>query len=446
MASSPWHVQGDYLESCNCEAICPCRMSGGVPGGRSTYGECFGLLSWRIADGSFDGTDLSGLNVALACRYHDDEPGSPWTIVFYVDAAGDREQRAALEAIFLGRAGGERILRLPWVRKPSFVVDVRPAEIEFDGEQVRVGERARILRDSDRGKPGRRALRHPGLRGERARVVRGRARGARRPVRLRADRQLRVPQRVPLFVLTCGITSASTSPTATRAGASTRSCSACSATTSRTRASTSTSGTTSASTQASDDRPVTRNLHVAFVARSRADVDAFWQAGVDAGYQSDGEPGERPQYSETYYGGFLLDPDGNSAEAIHTDEPRPGGNYIDHMWIGVSDLDATRRFYETVAPVVGVRIAHARPERFHVVGKRPLFRARARRPPADQNVHLAFGVPDNATVDEFHRVAVAAGYESNGPPGERPVYHAGYYGAFVLDPDGNNVEAVCHNR
>ena len=67
------------------------------------------------------------------------------------------------------------------------------------------------------------------------------------------------------------------------------------------------------------------------------------------------------------------------------------------------------------------------------------------RPPTE-NLHLAFGVPDNATVDEFHRVAVAAGYESNGPPGERPVYHAGYYGAFVLDPDGNNVEAVCHNR
>jgi hypothetical protein len=140
-----WHVSGQYLESCNCEAICPCRMVAGVAGGRSTYGECFGLLSWHIADGSSNGTDLNGLNVALACRYHDDEPGSPWTIVFYVDAAGDREQRAALEAIFLGRAGGERILRLPWVRKPSFVVDVRPAEIELDGEQLRVGERTRIL-------------------------------------------------------------------------------------------------------------------------------------------------------------------------------------------------------------------------------------------------------------------------------------------------------------
>ena len=120
-----WHVTGQYLESCNCEAICPCRMVGGVAGGRSTYGECLGLLSWHIDDGSFDGIDLSGLNVALACRYHDDEPGSPWTLVLYVDEDGDPEQREALEAIYLGRAGGERIVRLPWVRKPSFVVDVR---------------------------------------------------------------------------------------------------------------------------------------------------------------------------------------------------------------------------------------------------------------------------------------------------------------------------------
>ena len=131
--------------------------------------------------------------------------------------------------------------------------------------------------------------------------------------------------------------------------------------------------------QASDEKPVTQNLHVAFVARSRADVDAFWRAGVDAGYTSDGEPGERPQYSETYYGGFLLDPDGNSAEAIHTEEPRPGDNYIDHMWIGVSDLDATKRFYATIAPVVGVRIANTRPGALPHRRRRPLVRARARR-------------------------------------------------------------------
>ena len=80
----------------------------------------------------------------MACRYHDDEPGSPWSIVLYVDESGDTEQRAALEAIFLGAAGGERILRLPWVRKRRFVLAVRPSRIEVDGESVRVEEQAII--------------------------------------------------------------------------------------------------------------------------------------------------------------------------------------------------------------------------------------------------------------------------------------------------------------
>ena len=106
-----FRIRGSYLESCNCEAICPCRMVGGVPGGRSTYGECFGLLSWRVEQGFASGLDLSGFGVALASRYHDDEDGSPWSLVLYVDETADAEQFAALEAIFLGHAGGERILR-----------------------------------------------------------------------------------------------------------------------------------------------------------------------------------------------------------------------------------------------------------------------------------------------------------------------------------------------
>jgi hypothetical protein len=148
-----WRVEGAYLESCNCKAICPCRMVDGVAGGRSTYGECFGLLSWHVEDGVADGVDLGGLNVALACRYHDDEPGSPWSIVLYVDETGDDAQRAALESIFLGGAGGEHILKLPWVRKPRLLLDVRPSRIEFGGDFVRVEERAsiRALRPVPRG-------------------------------------------------------------------------------------------------------------------------------------------------------------------------------------------------------------------------------------------------------------------------------------------------------
>ena len=144
MALPNWHVAGQYLESCNCDPVCPCRMSGGVLGGRSTYGECYGVLTWHVEDGVFDNVRLDGLGVALAIRYHDDEPGSPWSIVLYVDENGTIEQRGALTAIFLGRAGGERIVRLPWVRKESFVLAIHPARIEFHDDGVRVDGRASI--------------------------------------------------------------------------------------------------------------------------------------------------------------------------------------------------------------------------------------------------------------------------------------------------------------
>lgn len=197
----------------------------------------------------------------------------------------------------------------------------------------------------------------------------------------------------------------------------------------------------------SDDRhPVTRNLHVGFAAPSREDVDAFWRRGVEAGYRSDGEPGPRPQYHPDYYGGFLLDPDGNSVEACTGFREDAGGPPIDHFWLGVRDLAASRRFWETVAPVLWLNVTGDREGRFHVwAGDRSFALVADRRPPTE-HVHLAFPVADDEMVAEFHRVAVAAGYRDNGAPGERPEYHAGYIGAFVLDPDGSNVEAVNHNR
>jgi catechol 2,3-dioxygenase-like lactoylglutathione lyase family enzyme len=192
------------------------------------------------------------------------------------------------------------------------------------------------------------------------------------------------------------------------------------------------------------ERPATRGLHVAFTAPSRKDVDAFWRVGTEAGYRSDGEPGRRPEYHDDYYGSFLIDPDGNSAEAVFHGRRAKGEAVIDHLWIRVADLEASRRFYETICPVLGLRIAGERPERFHVAARARSF-ALVRGEPT-QNVHLAFPAPDDETVAEFHRVALAAGYRDNGPPGERPTYHPGYYGAYVLDPDGNNVEAVHHHR
>ena len=193
-------------------------------------------------------------------------------------------------------------------------------------------------------------------------------------------------------------------------------------------------------------RPVTRGLHAAFVATSRDAVDAWWRVMTEAGHRDDGAPGLRPIYHADYYGGFVLDPDGNSVEAVFHGRRREGDECVDHLWIRVADLDATKRFYATIAPVAGYTIRGERPERFHIAKEHRSSAFVSDGLPRTENVHLAFAVQDNATVDEFHRLAVAAGYESNVPPGERPVYHAGYYGAFVLDPDGNNVEAVCHNR
>lgn len=101
-----WAVAGPYFEACTCEAICPCRRVGSTPGGRSTYGICDFALGWTIEHGHADEIDLSGLEVVMAGSYDDDEPGSPWRVTLYIDEDATDEQHAALEAIFLGRAGG----------------------------------------------------------------------------------------------------------------------------------------------------------------------------------------------------------------------------------------------------------------------------------------------------------------------------------------------------
>jgi catechol 2,3-dioxygenase-like lactoylglutathione lyase family enzyme len=193
---------------------------------------------------------------------------------------------------------------------------------------------------------------------------------------------------------------------------------------------------------ATGGKPVTRRLHIGFAAPSRSHVDRFWRVGTAAGFADDGAPGPRPQYRHDYYGAFLRDPDGNSAEAVHHGAMRGGG--IDHLWIRVADVAASKRFYETIAPHAGLRLGDDAPDRAQFLGEAGSFSLVAGEP--TEHVHMAFPAGDDATVEAFHRAATEAGYRDNGPPGERPVYHPGYYGAFVLDPDGNNVELVNHNR
>ena len=163
---------------------------------------------------------------------------------------------------------------------------------------------------------------------------------------------------------------------------------------------------------------------------------------VDAGAASDGEPGPRPAYGPDYYGGFLRDPDANSAETVFNGPKRDEDGLIDHLWIGVADVAAARRFYERAAPFSRFSLSAVVPGRVHFEGGNGSFGLVAREP--TENLHLAFETDDNATVDAFHVTLTEAGYADNGQPGKR-AYHARYYGAFVLDPDGNNVEVVNHD-
>jgi catechol 2,3-dioxygenase-like lactoylglutathione lyase family enzyme len=141
------------------------------------------------------------------------------------------------------------------------------------------------------------------------------------------------------------------------------------------------------------DHPTTRRLHVGSVAPSRELVDAFC---------------------------------------------------VDHVWIRVADVERARGFYDTIAPPAGLRKDRDTDDRVQYRGSTGTFSLLPGEP--TEHLHMAFPTSDDGDVERFHAAAVAAGYESNGEPGERARYHPGYYAAFVLDPDGNNIEVVNHHR
>jgi catechol 2,3-dioxygenase-like lactoylglutathione lyase family enzyme len=117
--------------------------------------------------------------------------------------------------------------------------------------------------------------------------------------------------------------------------------------------------------------------------------------------------------------------------------------FIDHIVVLVRDLAVSQAFYEAALAPFGVRVVDYGPLGIGIgpEGSEDLgLREGEPRAPT----HIAFLAADPATVDAFHAAALEAGGTDNGAPGRRPEYHARYYAAFVLDPDGNNVEAVCH--
>ena len=126
-------------------------------------------------------------------------------------------------------------------------------------------------------------------------------------------------------------------------------------------------------------------------------------------FESDGEPGPRPVYGGDYYGGFLLDPDGNSAEAVHHEGSRTG--QVDHLWIRVADVQASKRFYEAIAPRAGLAIGRDTPERVQFRGAAGGSFSLLSGDHLTENLHMAFPAADGA-----HRT--------------------------LVDPDGHNVELV----
>lgn len=125
---------------------------------------------------------------------------------------------------------------------------------------------------------------------------------------------------------------------------------------------------------------------------------------------------------------------------------------LDHIGFGVTDLARSKAFYEQALAPLGVTLLwEVTPEQSggeaHLgfgEGQKPYFWIGTGKA-LTGTLHVAFVAADRATVDAFYRTAIAAGGRDNGPPGIRAHYHPHYYGAFVLDPDGHNVEAVCHS-
>jgi catechol 2,3-dioxygenase-like lactoylglutathione lyase family enzyme len=116
---------------------------------------------------------------------------------------------------------------------------------------------------------------------------------------------------------------------------------------------------------------------------------------------------------------------------------------IDHVTLRVSDFEASKAFYITVLEPLGYALPWSHDEQ-RAADWGDLSISQDEKP-LSENVHIAFAARNREEVDAFHRVAIEAGYRDNGQPGLRK-YHEGYYAAFVLDPDGNNVEAVFHDR
>jgi len=150
----PWSVAGSYYEVCNCEAVCPCRRSGGQKAGRPMYDLCDFALSWWIKQGHAGALDLGGLKVVMVGRW-EKTAGDPWHVILYVDERATPPQKDALAAVFLGRAGGHpqrsyavNIVEVHAVRSATIELDHTPAAQRIDvGPFLTVRTREAVAHD-----------------------------------------------------------------------------------------------------------------------------------------------------------------------------------------------------------------------------------------------------------------------------------------------------------
>lgn len=119
---------------------------------------------------------------------------------------------------------------------------------------------------------------------------------------------------------------------------------------------------------------------------------------------------------------------------------------LDHVTLGVTDIERSRAFYDGALRPLGIERLHTGEDSAGYGANRKAFFWIGLRGASQAGAHVAFTSENRQTVDRFHQAALAAGGRDQGSPGLRPHYHENYYGAFILDPDGHNIEAVCHRK
>ena len=205
-----------------------------------------------------------------------------------------------------------------------------------------------------------------------------------------------------------------------------------------------------------DGLPATwsNGAHLALVAPDAAAVDAFHAAAMATGGIDEGPPGPRPHYAPDYYAAYVRDPDGNKLQAVHYGDGRTAASadeMVSHVTLGSNDLTRSGAFYDALlAPLGYTRVEDDEGSVAYGAADTqiPWFFTHLPfdgRPATWGNgTHVAFMAPSRAAVDAFHAAGLDNGAQDEGPPGLRPQYTASYYGAYLRDPDGNKLQAVCY--